>query len=92
MRKFAPFLLTPILLAALLAPFASPLPDGLEWVSQKLRFEHKAVSKPIIVSPFPEYQIPGVSNSQISTALTGILGTLICFALPFSLYLLIRRK
>jgi hypothetical protein len=92
MRKFAPFLLIPLLLAALLAPFASSLPDGLEWVSQKLGFEHKAVSQPIVSSPFPDYRIPGMSESPLSTALAGILGTLICFALSFSLYLLIRRK
>ena len=92
MKRFIPLLLFPLLLAALLAPFASSLPDGLEWVSQKLEFEHKAVSPPIVSSPFPEYRIPGMSDSPFSTALAGVLGTLICFVLPFGFYFRIRRK
>lgn len=92
MKKIAPLLLVSILLAALLAPFASSLPDGLEWVSQKLGFEHKAVDQPIVPSPFPDYQIPGISNGAFSTALAGSLGVLICFLLSFSLHLFIRRK
>lgn len=92
MKKIAPLLLASILLAALISPFASSLPDGMEWVAQKLGFEQKAASQPLLASPFPDYQIPGISNSALSTALAGILGVLICFILSFSLHFLIRRK
>jgi hypothetical protein len=74
-------LLVALLVAVAAGFFASELPDGLEWVVEKLIFE----------APLPDYTIPILGRSGLSTPLAGIIGTLLCFIIPFSLYL-IRKK
>jgi len=91
MKTVFPFLLIALLLSALVAPMASSWPDGLEAVAEKLGFGHRASEIPIIKSPLPDYSIPVLGNSPLSTSISGLIGTLICFLLPFSLYLL-RKK
>lgn len=73
-----------ILTAGLLifvAPFASPLPDGLEYVSKLLGFEHRAVAQPAVSMPFSSYRFPGISNAVMSTVAAGICGMIIVFIL-----------
>ncbi|MCX6641273.1 MAG: PDGLE domain-containing protein [bacterium] len=91
MKTIWPFLAIAVLLAALAAPFASSFPDGLEWVAEKSGFYHHAAIEPPLSSPLPDYSIPGISNSILGTSLSGIIGTLICFLLPFG-FSLLRRK
>ena len=91
MKKVWPLLLIALVLAGLLSPFASSLPDGLEWAAQKLGFDHYAAETPIVASPLPDYTVPALGDSPLSTAIAGIAGTLICFLLPFTLYLF-RKK
>ncbi len=91
MKKVLPFLLISILLAGLIAPFASSFPDGLERVAEKLGFDHFTAEDPALKSPLPDYTVPFFGDSSISTSASGIVGTLLCFFLPFSLYL-IRKK
>jgi cobalt/nickel transport system permease protein len=67
-------------LAVFVAPFASPLPDGLEAVAAKLGFEHRA-SEPALPAPAPDYAIPGVESAAAATALAGLVGTIIVFVL-----------
>lgn len=66
-------------LAGIISPFASSLPDGLEWVAEKLGFVGK--EKEITKAPLPDYETPFVRNTRISTALAGIAGTLIVFCI-----------
>ncbi|PZU94379.1 MAG: cobalt transport protein [Pseudanabaena sp.] len=85
-------------IAALVSPFASQDPDGLDRVAQDLKFEEKAVEEPITkqIPPaliFDEYSVKAVENPKVSTALAGIAGTLVVFGLSWGLgELTIRRK
>lgn len=81
-------LILAIALATLFSPFASPWPDGLEKVAAKLGFIHRAEeAKPPLPAPIPDYAVPGVRRQALSTALAGLIGTLLVFG---SGYLLAR--
>ncbi|MCC6446749.1 MAG: PDGLE domain-containing protein [Armatimonadetes bacterium] len=71
-------LLAALVLAALLAPLASSLPDGLEWASETLGFAEKA-ARPAVAAPMSDYRMPGIASERPGTALAGIAGTLIVF-------------
>lgn len=64
--------------AALLAPWASPSPDGLEHVA-RTRFNWPETT--LAFAPLPDYLMPGVANELLATALAGVLGTLVVFGL-----------
>jgi len=91
MRNFWPFLIIAILLAAILSQFASSYSDGLEKVAETLEFGGTASPEPVMRAPLPNYIIPALGNSGLSTSLAGIIGVLVCFFLPFGFYLW-RRK
>ncbi len=69
------------IIAFILSPFASGLPDGLEWVAQKFNFLHE--SAPTFVSPMPDYTIPAVTNEMVTTGLAGLLGVIITFVIAW---------
>jgi cobalt/nickel transport protein len=66
---------------ALLSMFASPHPDGLERVAEDKGFLGRAVERPLLRSPIPDYLFPGIENERLATGLAGFLGTLVLFAL-----------
>ncbi|MFA7232743.1 MAG: PDGLE domain-containing protein [Terrimicrobiaceae bacterium] len=68
-----------VLIALLLSPFASPFPDGLEWVAGKLGFLHE--SGPAFVAPLAEYSLPGSLPAFLSAGLAGLAGVLVVFVL-----------
>ncbi len=73
--------------AVFLSPFASELPDGLEFVGQKLGFlteEPPALPVPV---PMPDYQLPlpSLEHVKAATAVAGLVGTLVVFALSWTL-------
>lgn len=90
-KTVIPFLLISLLLAAFVAPLASSFPDGLEKVAEVLGFDHRALGDPILSSPLPDYAIPGLKGNPASTSIAGVIGTLICFFVPFGFYIL-RKK
>ena len=65
----------------MISPFASPLPDGLEWVAQKYSFLHE--SAPAFVAVMPDYTIPVISSEILSTGLAGLAGAAICFGIAW---------
>lgn len=77
-------LLASLGLAAFVAPFACPWPDGLERAAAKLGFEHHS-ALPLLPAAAPDYQVPGVHWAAGATALAGALGTLIVFGLALVL-------
>jgi hypothetical protein len=81
-------------LILLVAPHASPLPDGLDNVAASLGFEHKAASSTVVASPFKEYQIPGIQSASTATFVAGAVGAIAVFAFSFLLarVLIPRRK
>ena len=78
-----------LLIAVFLSPFASQNPDGLDRVSQDLKFEEKAVEDaPAKKLPFhaifDEYSVRGVPE-KIATPLAGLVGTLATFGLAWGI-------
>ncbi len=71
-----PFIMA-IVIVLILTPFASSLPDGLEWVAEKYNFLHE--NAPYFVSPFADYKIFVIKNEIISTGLAGLIGVTITF-------------
>jgi len=78
------------IIAALLSPFASGFPDGLEWVAEKYQFLHE--SAPAFVGPLPDYTIPAISNEVLTTGLAGLIGVAITFAIAWAAAKLISRN
>ncbi len=80
------------LIISILAPFASPFPDGLESVAKKLNFEKYAKDFPLKV-PFPDYSLPVFGNKFLSTVISGTAGVLIVLILATGIgYLIVRTK
>jgi cobalt/nickel transport system permease protein len=65
----------------LLAPLASPHPDGLERVAEDLGFIGLAREAPYEI--IPDYVLPGISNGALATIVAGVLGTLIVAGVAF---------
>lgn len=64
-------------LAALLSPFASSSPDGLERIAEDKGFADRATENPVWKhSPFPDYVVRGIGNERVATGLAGAIGTL----------------
>ena len=72
-------------LVVLVAPFASPWPDGLEKVAQSLGFESSASARPVVASPLQHYSFPGSNAGWWSTVFTGLAGTAAAFAMAYFL-------
>ena len=82
-----------LLVAALLSPFASAFPDGLERVAEDYGFLQTAEGQEAINSPIPDYVMPGIQNEGLATAVAGVLGVGITFAcLTFLLKLLVKQN
>ena len=64
-----------VLLVVFLSPFASSLPDGLEWVAQENGFLQAARDAPFEI--MPDYTIPGLGDTALSTIAAGLVGAII---------------
>ena len=62
-----------VLVAGLLAPFASSLPDGLESVIHREQIPVAETEQP---SPLPDYQAPGVRNERASVFIAAAAGVI----------------
>jgi len=72
-----------VLVAAILSPWASALPDGLEKVAIEKGFIHKGEGKEIGPALIPDYVFPGIENQALATSVAGVLGTLVVFGLVY---------
>lgn len=68
-----------LVIAMFLAPFASTLEDGLDWVAGQLGFA--GLKREIITTPLADYLVPGISAPAVATAVAGLIGTLVVFVL-----------
>lgn len=92
MKNIYKVLLLALVVAALLSPFASSSPDGLERVAEDLGFIEKGEGEPIIESPVPDYTFPGIKNESVGTAAAGVAGTLATFGVMYGLAKSIEKK
>jgi len=67
---------------AILLPFASSYPDGLETVAETLGVEK---TPPVWEGLMPDYTIPAVGNLYLSTLFAGVFGAFLVFVLTFIL-------
>lgn len=85
-----------LLIGVFLSPFASSDPDGLDRVSQDLKFEDKAIEdapakKLPFYAVFDEYALRGVPEG-VATPLAGLIGTLATFGLAWGIGKLVIRR
>lgn len=65
------------IIAVLISPFASPLPDGLEWVAQKYNIIHSQM--PLFISPAPDYSFSFVAFEPFSRISAAVMGMAVLF-------------
>jgi cobalt/nickel transport system permease protein len=71
-------------LALFASPFASSWPDGLDKTAEILGFGEKATD-PLFPAPLPDYEMPGIYWSVLSTSVAGGVGMIVVFALAWLL-------
>jgi len=64
------------MIAAVLSPFASGFPDGLEWVAAKYQFLHE--SAPAFASPLADYAFSPAGDA-LATPVAGLVGVIVTF-------------
>lgn len=78
------------LVVIVLAPLASPDPDGLERVAEDRGFIERA--QDAFYEVLPDYSIPGIDDPFLSTVLAGLIGVAVVFALMVGLGKLLARR
>ena len=78
------------LAVVLFSPYASANPDGLERVAQDLGFLERGVDASFQV--LPDYTIPLIGQSGISTVLAGVIGAVAVAGLAFAIGRSLRRS
>lgn len=79
-----------VLVVIVLAPLASPDPDGLESVAGGEGFLDSA--RDSVVQLLPDYSIPGIDDPRFSTILAGLIGVVLVFAVMVALGWVLRRR
>ena len=85
-------LVVAVFLAGIISMFASSHPDGLEKLAENLGFLEKGEGQPLVKSPIPDYELPGLENKKLATSIAGIAGTLVVFGLGYGLAAILKRK
>lgn len=78
------------LVVVVLAPLASPDPDGLEAVAGERGFIGAASDT--LYELLPDYTIPGIDDPVVSTVVSGLVGVAVVFALMVGVGWLLRRR
>jgi cobalt/nickel transport protein len=82
-----------LLLVLFLSPLASTSPDGLEKVAETKGFAEKAESwKFWKHAPLSDYTFPWIKDKKISTALSGVVGTLAIFSIAMGIGNLVKKR
>lgn len=62
-----------LVVVALLAPFKSDFPDGLEWVAERLGFLERE-AEPLLGGPMAGYEIPGLAGARWAPVVVSLAG------------------
>ena len=77
------------IVAAMLSPFASSFPDGLEWVAGRLSFsEFHGFSLSVL---FPDYQVSFVGGGSMGTIMAGLIGICLVSLAAFSMGIVLKK-
>ena len=77
------------MLLVALAPLASSLPDGLEWVAERFGFMDRALEP--VYRVMPDYVFPGVRSEALATILSGVVGVALVAGLLAAAAALLQR-
>ncbi|MFN2143867.1 MAG: energy-coupling factor ABC transporter permease [Anaerolineales bacterium] len=77
-------------LAVLISPFASANPDGLERVAEDIGFLGAGLDAPYQI--LPDYTIPFLGETGLSTIVAGVVGALVVFGLLILIGRNLRKK
>lgn len=81
-----------VLCAALVSPFASSRPDGLERVAEDEGFSDAATVGAIQArSPVADYSVIGLGDDRWATGAAGLIGTLLVFGVVVLGGVVLRR-
>jgi cobalt/nickel transport system permease protein len=84
-------LVAALLLVLVVAPLASPAPDGLERVAADTGFGSAAVDHPI-GGPLADYGVAGIGDERLGTIVAGAVGTVVTFGAGLALIAAGRRR
>jgi len=73
-----------VLMAVCLSPFASKLPDGMEWTLERLGVSPETASR-IVPAPLADYSVPGLAGLSVAGSIAGAVGVVAVFALAYFL-------
>lgn len=79
-----------VLVVIVLAPLASPDPDGLERVAEDRGFMDQA--QDALFEVLPGYGVPGIEDGGMTTVIAGLIGVGIVFALVWCLGTILARR
>lgn len=77
-------------LALFVSPWASSDPDGLERVARDQGFADEERDHALSDSPVADYQVRGVEDDRLGTAVSGLIGTLLTFGLGTAVFAAVR--
>lgn len=80
-----------VALAALVSPWAASSPDGLERVALDEGFAEQATDHALADGPAADYQFGVTSSEAWGTALAGLVGVVITFAVGSAIVMMARR-
>jgi cobalt/nickel transport system permease protein len=80
-----------LLLVLVVAPLASPDPDGLEAVAGETGFAETAEDHPI-GGPLADYEVEGLENERMARVIAGAVGVVVTFLAGLGLIALSRRR
>ena len=80
MKKTIAVLISIIVFLAILIPFASSNPDGLEKVAETMGIEEQ---EPVWKGLIPDYSVENAGSPYMSTLLAGLFGTFMVLILTF---------
>jgi len=89
MKSSAKVLLAVIVGIAILLPFASAYPDGLETVAQNAGIEEP---EGLWHGLMPDYSLPAIENPYFSTLASGLAGIFLVFIFTFLVGIASTRK
>ena len=81
-----------VVLAAVLSQFASSAPDGLERVATDQGFADSAEDHALGDAPLADYGVRGVEDDRVGTAVAGLAGVALTFAIGYGLFAVLRRR
>jgi len=89
MRNVTKAIILIIIGLAVLLPFASTFPDGLEKVAESLGLEEP---ESIWSGPMPDYTFPFATNPYVTKLISGLIGLFLAFIITWGVGWAIARK